>query len=394
MTNNEPGDARAGEHGQPPERGHDADEVRRPSESELAEMSRDELVKLGTNLDGVEVVERHDPWPVPGTRAEKRAERVVAFWFVLAAVAMLAFVVAFVAWPWEYAEPGEGPLYALYTPVLGFTLGVAVLALAAGAISYMKNFIPHEVSVQQRHDGVSSEVDRATIVAQLADSGHTSTIARRPAIKRAAGAAAGLLGVGLVVLPIGGLIRNPWKNDGPDSLWRTGWANINGERVFLRKDTGDAEEVVLVRPGDMDAGSIQTVFPFRESERGDHDKLVHALKRGDNPVMLIRLRPEDAARVVKRKGQEDFNYGDYYAYTKICSHLGCPTSLYEQKTNRILCPCHQSQFDALHYAKPIFGPATRSLAQLPIAVDPETGYLYSRHDFIEAIGPGFWERRS
>ena len=66
--------------------------------------------------------------------------------------------------------------------------------------------------------------------------------------------------------------------------------------------------------------------------------------------------------MIKHAGQEDFNYGDYYAYTKICSHLGCPTSLYEQRTNRILCPCHQSQFDALQYAKPVFGPATRKLA--------------------------------
>ena len=61
--------------------------------------------------------------------------------------------------------------------------------------------------------------------------------------------------------------------------------------------------------------------------------------------MLIRLRP-DTPSVIKRTGQESFHYGDYYAYSKICTHLGCPTSLYEQQTNRILCPCHQSQFDA------------------------------------------------
>jgi ubiquinol-cytochrome c reductase iron-sulfur subunit len=97
--------------------------------------------------------------------------------------------------------------------------------------------------------------------------------------------------------------------------------------------------------------------------------------------------------VIKHKGQEDFNYGDYYAYTKICSHLGCPTSLFEQRTNRILCPCHQSQFNALEYAKPIFGPATRKLAQLPIDVD-ENGFFYAKSDFIEAVGPAFWERKS
>jgi ubiquinol-cytochrome c reductase iron-sulfur subunit len=97
--------------------------------------------------------------------------------------------------------------------------------------------------------------------------------------------------------------------------------------------------------------------------------------------------------VVKRKGQESFNFGELFAYTKVCSHLGCPASLYEQQDYRILCPCHQSQFDALHYAKPIFGPAARALAQLPITIDAE-GYLVANGDFIEPVGPAFWERKT
>jgi ubiquinol-cytochrome c reductase iron-sulfur subunit len=106
--------------------------------------------------------------------------------------------------------------------------------------------------------------------------------------------------------------------------------------------------------------------------------------------MLVRLRSN--VSVIKRAGQEDFNYGSLFAYSKICSHMGCPTSLYEDQTMRILCPCHQSQFQANEYAKPVFGPATRPLAQLPIAVDDQ-GYLYARSDFIEPVGPAFWERR-
>ncbi|HYS35938.1 MAG TPA: menaquinol-cytochrome C reductase, partial [Pseudonocardiaceae bacterium] len=46
------------------------DEVVLPTDEQLAEMSRDELVTLGTKLDGVEMVEYPDPWPVKGTRAE------------------------------------------------------------------------------------------------------------------------------------------------------------------------------------------------------------------------------------------------------------------------------------------------------------------------------------
>jgi ubiquinol-cytochrome c reductase iron-sulfur subunit len=372
------------------------DEVVLPDEEQLAQLSRDELVALGTKLDGVELVEYHDPWPVKGTRAERRAERVVALWFVLAALAAVAFIVVFIWWPWQYQKPGHQFWYGLYTPMLGVTLGLTVLGLGFGALAYVKKFIPHEVAVQQRHDGQSPEVDRQTLLAELADAGNRTTIARRSLIKRSAIAAASVMGLGLVVFPLGGLIKNPWsKSQAPqDTLAHTGWYQdpANPERVFLRKDTGDPHEVALVSPADMDAGAMQTVFPFRESERNNPEALQAALVRIDNPTMLLRFRPQDAARIVKRAGQEDFNYGDYYAYTKICSHLGCPTSLFEQQTNRILCPCHQSQFNALEYCRPIFGPAARALAQLPIKVDEQTGYLYAVHDYIEPIGPGYWER--
>ena len=370
-----------------------------PSEEELARMSRAELVRLGGALDEVEIVEYPDPWPVKGTRAEKRAERQVAFWFGLSAVAGLAFVVAFVFWPSKYEPPRASGFqaYYLYTPVLGFTLGLAILATGVGVLLYVRKFIPHELAVQERHDGGSPELDQKTILAHLSDAGERSTIARRSLIKRSAGAGAGVLGAGIGVFVLGGLLRNPHaQSAGPDGLLHTGWLSKPGdtEKVFMRRDTGNPEEVVLVAPGDLDAGAMETVFPFRESERGDHVALSKALTRADNPVMLIRLRSVDARKVIKHQGQEDFNYGDYYAYTKICSHLGCPTSLFEQRTNRILCPCHQSQFNALEYAKPIFGPATRKLAQLPIDVDQATGFFYARSDFIEPVGPAFWERKS
>jgi ubiquinol-cytochrome c reductase iron-sulfur subunit len=377
-------------------------EPKPPTEAELAKMDREQLLQLGGQMDGVELVEYPDPWPVEGTRAEKRAERAVAAWFTLAAIAGLAFLVAMVAWPWEYQSPLSDEAghfwYSLYTPVLGLTLGVSILAFAFGIILYTKKFIPHEVAVQQRNDNLgqgSPEPDKQTILAHFADAGNRSTIARRSLIKRSAGLGVGVLGLGAAVLPVIGLVRNPHADaDNKDGLMHTGWQQVNGEKVFLRRHTGFSHEISLVRPEDLDAGSIETVFPFRESERGDTHALLEAVRRSDNPVMLIRLRPQDGARVTKRKGQEDFNYGDYYAYSKICTHVGCPTSLFEQRTNLLLCPCHQSQFNMLEYAKPVFGPATRALPQLPIEVDEETGYFVARGDFIEAIGPGFWERKS
>jgi len=373
-----------------------------PTKAELAEMDRDQLVALGGQLDGVELAEYPDPWPVKGTRAEKRAERAIALWFTLAGFSGLAFLIVMIWWPWQYQPPGESTAhfwYSLYTPMLGVTLGVSILAFAFGIVLYTKKFIPHEVAVQQRDDNMgagSAQVHRETFAAHLADAGNRSTFARRSAIKRSAGFGVGMLGLGAAVLPLVGFIKNPHANDASeDSLYHTGWKPEHpGEKVFIRRHTGDPHEVVLVRPEDLEAGAMETVFPFKESERHDEEALIEAFIRVDNPVMLIRLRPEDAAKVVKREGQESFNYGDFYAYSKICTHVGCPASLYEQRTQRVLCPCHQSQFDLLQYAKPIFGPATRALPQLPITVDPETGYLIAKHDFIEPIGPAFWERKS
>src|SRR5947208_9929938 len=174
-----------------------------PSAAELNEMDRDQLVTLGMKLDGVEMAEIPEPWPVKDTRAEKRAERQIAFWFTIAGLAGLAFIAAFLFWPWQYKSPLDSEkhyfIYSLYTPILGITLGLAILGVGIAVTLYMKKFIPHEVAVQDRHDKPSSELDKKTILAQLADSGNRSTIARRSMIKRSAGFGAGVLGLGVGV---------------------------------------------------------------------------------------------------------------------------------------------------------------------------------------------------
>ena len=53
------------------------------------------------------------------------------------------------------------------------------------------------------------------------------------------------------------------------------------------------------------------------------------------------------------------------AYSKLCTHVGCPVGLYQADEHLLLCPCHQSTFDVLDGARPVFGPAARSLPQLP-----------------------------
>jgi ubiquinol-cytochrome c reductase iron-sulfur subunit len=384
-------------------------DVNKPTDEQLAAMSREELVELGGRIDGVETILKEPRWPVEGTRAEKRSERLVAFWLLLGGISGLLLLVVFLFWPWEYKPDGAKGnfLYTLATPMYGLTFGLSILAIGIGAVLFQKRFIPQEISVQERHDGASSELDRKTVAANLTDAVEGSTVGRRKVIGMSLGIGLGAFGVGTLVAFVGGLIKNPWKPVVPTAegkkavLWTSGWTpRFTGETIFLARATGLPGEspFVKIRPEDLDAGAMETVFPWRESD-GDgttvesHEKLSEISMGVRNPVMLIRIKPVDMARMVKRKGQESFNFGDLFAYTKVCSHLGCPSSLYEQQTYRILCPCHQSQFDALHFARPIFGPAARALAQLPITIDQE-GYLVANGDFIEPVGPAFWERTS
>ena len=380
-----------------------------PQGENLSAMSESELAALGGRMDGVDTVFKEDRWPVPGTRAEKRSERLVAFWLLFGGVMGLLLLLVFLFWPWEYKPYGVkgNLLYSWATPMYGITFGLSILAIGVGAVLYQKRFIPEEISIQDRHDGRSPELDRKTSAATLVDAFDSSTIKRRKMIGMAAGIGLGAFGVGTLVAALGGIIKNPWKPvvptaDGPKAvLWTSDWTpRYNGETIYLGRATGRPGEspFIKMRPGDIDAGGMETVFPWRE-EDGDgttvesHERLTHISFGVRNPVMLIRIKPVDMPRVVKRQGQESFNFGELFAYTKVCSHLGCPSSLYEQQTYRILCPCHQSQFDALHFARPIFGPAARALAQLPITIDKD-GYLVANGDFIEPVGPAFWERRS
>ena len=108
-------------------------------------------------------------------------------------------------------------------------------------------------------------------------------------------------------------------------------------------------------------------------------------------VLLMRLNPSEFKDDVLGRKARDWGFQGIVAYSKICTHVGCPVGLYEQQTHHLLCPCHQSTFDVTRDCEVIFGPAKRPLPQLKITVDDE-GYLVAPQGFAEPVGPSYWER--
>ena len=189
----------------------------------------------------------------------------------------------------------------------GLTFGLSILAIGVGAVLYQKKFIPEEITIQDRHDGASPELHRKTIAANLSDALETSTIKRRKLVGLSLGIGLGAFGLGTLVAFAGGLIKNPWKPvvqtaEGKKAvLWTSGWTpRFTGETIFLARATGLPGEspFVKMRPEDIDAGGMETVFPWRESD-GDgttvesHEKLGEIALGVRNPVMLIRIKPND-----------------------------------------------------------------------------------------------------
>ncbi len=352
-----------------------------PFDPDDPELTRFQLVQEGARRDGVEIVHYAPRFPTKGSRRERRIERAIAFFLLFSGLASLVFLVVYIWWPWKY-EPGHVQA-KWYTPLLGLSLGLALVCIGIAVITFAKKLLPEEIAVQSRHDQDVDLTERKLTGAALANMGAEFGMSRRPLLKFAI--PLGLAPIGLVAAApiVGGLIKNPHN---PDIYFTTGFnpSNNGGNPVPLVR-----EDMTPIRPEDVSAGGQMTVFPGIPGGATN--------QYADSPTLLIHLRPDDAATLRANLAHVPLNardggamWGDYVAYSKICTHAGCPASLYEQQTNRLLCPCHQSQFNILDNARPIFGPATRRLPMLPITV--ENGYFVAKSDYTSPIGPGFWER--
>jgi ubiquinol-cytochrome c reductase iron-sulfur subunit len=300
----------------------------------------------------------------------RRAEKQVATLFGLSILGTLVFVIAYFAIDTEARGfiPGIG-LANLSNVVLGTALAFSLFGIGLGAVHWAKTLMPDVEVVEERHPLRSAQESRSGFVTTILDGGEQAQLGRRPLIKYTLGGALGLFAVPMALQVAGSLGPLP-----EDELSKTMWKK--GDRLV-----SDPEHTAI-RAADVTIGSVFHVLP--ESIKESHHILEDKAKAA---VILMRLHPED----IKVAKERDWGHEGIVAYSKICTHVGCPVGLYEQQTHHLLCPCHQSTFDVTQDCKVIFGPAKRPLPQLKITVDAE-GYLVADAPFREAVGPSFWER--
>lgn len=306
--------------------------------------------------------------------AEKRAERLVAGMFLLSVVGTAIFIAAyFLVTPTGtniFAEEGSPTALWWSNLVTGLGLAIAVFFIGAAAVHWAKTLMPDEEWVEERHDIRSSDETREAAVGIITDGLEESGIARRPVIVTAMVAA-------FAALPIA--VLAPLSTLGPlpgNKLHHTFWGQNPGQRLARDHDG------TPIKLSDVAMNSIFHVMPEGLTEETPH----FLEERAKAATVIVRIDPK-----LSKNSESMANGVDgVLAFSKICTHVGCPVALYEQQTHHMLCPCHQSTFDVTDGAKVIFGPAHRPLPQLPIEVDDE-GYLVAPGDFPEPIGPSFWD---
>lgn len=282
-------------------------------------------------------------------RRTRRTRRLLGTALVLSTAGSIGLVVAY----WSDA--------AIQIQGLAMALATGGLALALGV--WGRRAVPDRVAVEGRPP-MPSDAGARALAARTAELDHEG-LGRRRSLRALVGVAGASLFAAFL---------SPLRSLGPSPFperRRTGWAS--GLRLV-------DEHGSPLRAGDLDVGSLVTAFPEGET----------TTERADSQIVLIRMT-EDALRLTDE--QRSLTVQGHVAYSKVCTHAGCPVGLYDADTNELLCPCHQSVFLASEGARPTFGPAARPLPQLPLTLDVD-GYLVAADDFPEPVGPSFWSRPS
>ena len=309
-------------------------------------------------------------------KAARRAERQVASMFLLSMLLVVLFVVVYI---------GVDKTTVIYVPVfgnvgasnllLGLTMGAAVFLIGAGAIQWAKKLMPDLEVVQERHEMASPPEATAEAGANYERGKDESGFARFTMIRRTLIGAMVLFPIPLVIM-LRDLWTTPAGSPSPaDLLSQTIWRK--GTRIVT-----DPSQLPI-RPEDLTVGGLVSAMPEDLEEVQHLEGNQNA--RGKAAILLVRMEPDE----IRSQQGDGWDYQGILAYSKICTHMGCPIALYEQRTHHLLCPCHQSTFDLADSGNVVFGPAARRMPQLPIGLDDE-GYLVAKSGFESPVGPSWW----
>jgi ubiquinol-cytochrome c reductase iron-sulfur subunit len=282
--------------------------------------------------------------------SDRRATTLVAALLGLAAMLGFAFTAIYI-------------IFQTNTQLLGLAMGGMLAMLAAAAIVAGKLVVPQERHVEER--GPLLVEEEAEEVVEMIESGGEG-VSRR-VLLTAAGGVAGAAFVTAAAAPVASL--GPRLHDIHDTPWQRGVRLVDDQgRPYL------ADEILI--------GTFYSALP----EHGDPEHLGAGL-------LVVRLPANYLHLPLARQGWAP---NGILAYSKICPHAGCAISLYRYPTYRptsatpaFTCPCHYSTFSPGEGGRLTFGPAGRSLPQLPLMIDGQ-GYVRAAGPFHEDIGPSWW----
>jgi ubiquinol-cytochrome c reductase iron-sulfur subunit len=274
----------------------------------------------------------------------KRPDRLIAASFGTSILAAFGLF-------WVYLQGGQ-------TQLEGALLFLSLGGVGAGLLLWAKKLMPQIVDeTQSRHHGPVPEVEKETAAETVL--GGVEEMKRRTFLSRLLLGAAGALGLA-ALFPIRSLGEAP--GDTPYFTdWKKGSKLVDVEGNVVTDDT-------------LTTDSFTTVFPEG------------AVGSADSQAVLIKV-PADLLQLPA--GRAEGAPDGLVCYSKVCTHAGCPLGLYLAQDHELRCPCHQSTFDVLNGAMPVYGPAPRPLPQLLIEIDDD-GTLRAKGDFTEPIGPSFW----
>jgi quinol---cytochrome c reductase iron-sulfur subunit len=238
----------------------------------------------------------------------------------------------------------------------GALLGLALGGIGASLIVWGKRLLPHEQVTADRVP-VSPPEEQAR-AREAIDAGTQPLVRRRTLLTGLGVAGAALLGA--LALPVRSLGPAPGRSL-RETPWRSGSLVVD--------ETGAA-----VSAAEFRQGQVLTVFPEG------------AVGSADGQAVLVRVDP---SLLRLPTGRESWTPEGLVAYSKVCTHAGCPVALYLEQAQTLRCPCHQSVFSVLEAGQPLGGPAARPLPQLPLEID-EGGLLRATGDFSGPVGPSFW----